>query len=136
MILWPSGNLTRAAEGGKGCVVVASLNEHDLDAELLRIYEECGKFGYWPRRFYQMIVPTCQRYIGGMAAVRKLLEVGGEASGLIRLLDEDRLDLSIEKLVLSPKWSHLFRPWDIKKAQENLRYANALHRAKAKPNSK
>jgi hypothetical protein len=114
---------------------VADLNERDLNAELLRIYEECGKFGYWPKRFYQMIAPHCERYVGGVAAVRKLLEAGGSASGLIRLLDEDRLDLSIENLVLSPKWSHLFKPWDIKKAQENLRYAKALHRAKAKPES-
>jgi len=116
---------------------MASLNEHDLDVELLRIYEESGKFGYWPKRLYQMVVPHCERYIGGVAAVRKLLEVsGGEASGLVRLLDENRLDLSIESLVLSPNWSHLFKPWDIKRAQENLRYANALHHAKAKENSK
>jgi hypothetical protein len=96
--------------GGKSGATVANLTEHDLNVELLRIYKECGKFGYWPKRFYQMIAPHCERYVGGTAAVRKLLEVGGEASGLIRLIDENRLDLSIETLVLNPKWSHLFKP--------------------------
>jgi hypothetical protein len=110
---------------------VAAPNEYDLEVELRRIYEECKTFNYYAMRFYQMITPGCQRYVGGVAAVRKLLD-GGGTSGLLRLLDEDRLDLAVEHVVLSPKWSHLFKPWDQKKAQENLRYASALHRSKNK----
>jgi hypothetical protein len=107
---------------------VATLSERDLEGELHRIYDECKKFGYQASRFYQMITPDCQKYLGGVAAVRKLLDA--PTSGLLRLIDEGRIDLAIEHLVLSPKWSHLFKSWDQKKARENLRYANALHRTK------
>jgi hypothetical protein len=39
----PLGSL-RAAEGGKNGVIVATLNEHDLDAELLGVVEVSGLF--------------------------------------------------------------------------------------------
>jgi len=32
----------------------------------------------------------------------------------------------VEMLVLSEKWGHLFKPWDRKQAEENLRLAEAL----------
>jgi hypothetical protein len=98
---------------------VATLNEHDLEVELHRIYEECKKFNYQASRFYQMITPGCQKYLGGVAAVRKLLDA--PTSGLLSLIKEGRLDLAVENLVLSPEWGHLFKSWDYGKAQENLR---------------
>jgi len=113
---------------------VAALTEQDLEVELHRIYEECKTFNYYAMRFYQMITPGCQKYLGGVAAVRKLLDA--PTTGLLRLIDEGRLDLAVEHLVLDPSWSHLFKSWDQKKAQDNLRYANALHRAKNKRVSK
>lgn len=100
--------------------------EKELESELLRLYEEGGKLGYWARYFYRMFMPHCEGYIGGVAAVRKMLEAGGSASGLQEVLRLKRDDLAVETLVLSGKWDHLFKPWDRKQARENLRYARAL----------
>jgi hypothetical protein len=100
-------------------------DERDLESELLRIYEEGGKLGYWAKRFYQMFTPGCQRYVGGVAAVRKVLEAGGATSGLTAVVHLGRQDLAVEELVLGERWGHLFKPWDCKQAQENLRIANA-----------
>ena len=105
-------------------------DERDLEDELLRMYEEGGKLGYWARYFYQMFMPHCQKYIGGVAAVRRMLESGGAASGLATVLDLGREDLAVEKLVMSEKWGHLFKSWDRKQAQENLRLAKALRNSK------
>jgi len=101
-------------------------DERDLEGELFRMYEEGGRLGYWARYFYQMFMPHCQRYIGGVAAVRKMLEAGGAASGLATVLGLGRRDLAVEMLVLSEKWGHLFKPWDRKQSEENLRLAEAL----------
>jgi hypothetical protein len=115
------------------CADIANpLNESDLEAELYRMYEEGGQLGYWARYFYQMFMPHCQRYIGGVAAVRKMLEAGGAASGLETVLEMERPDLAVETLVLGEKWSHLFKPWDRRQAQENMRLANALRSSKHK----
>jgi hypothetical protein len=102
-------------------------NETDLESKLREIYEEGGKLNppYWARRFYQLFTPECQRYVGGVNAVRKMLEAGGLSSGLRTVIEPDRSDLSVETLVLSDEWGHLFKPWDRKQAQENLGLANA-----------
>jgi hypothetical protein len=100
--------------------------EQDLEKELFHLYEEGGRLGYWARYFYRMFMSHCDGYIGGVAAVRKMLEAGGAASGLEKVLHLKREDLAVETLVLSGKWDHLFKPWDRKQAKENLRYARAL----------
>lgn len=108
------------------------LDERDLENELLRLYEEGGKLGYWARYFYRLFMPSSDLYVGGIAAVRKMLEAGGAASGLAMVLEIERPDLAVETIVLSEKWSHLFKPWDQRQARENLRLANALRRARAR----
>ena len=90
------------------------------------MYEEGGKLGYWARYFYQLFKPHSDQYIGGVAAVRKMLEAGGAASGLATVLSLERSDLAVETLVLREKWDRLFKPWDRRQAKENLRLANAL----------
>jgi hypothetical protein len=102
-------------------------NETDLESELRRIYEEGGKLKppYWAKRFYQWFTPGCDRYVGGVNAVRKVLEAGGQSSGLKTVIEQGRPGLAVETLVLSEEWGHLFKPWDRKQAQENLRLANA-----------
>ena len=102
-------------------------DQRDLEDELQRLYEECGRLNppYWAKRFYQMFTQSCARYIGGVAAVRKLLDADSETSGLIRVLEAGRENLSVEYLVLLPEWRHLFKPWDHEKARQNLRLAKA-----------
>jgi hypothetical protein len=101
-------------------------DERDLEEDLFRIYQEGGKLGYWARYFYRLFMTHSDLYIGGVAAVRKMLEAGGAASGLAAVLSLERPDLAVETLVLSEEWGHLFKPWDRRQAQENLRLAKAL----------
>jgi hypothetical protein len=75
---------------------MANLDEQDLEAELLRIYEEGGKFGYWAKRFYQMFTPHCERYVGGVAA-------------------EFRYELSCAEVFLSSKINEIEIPKNQKK---------------------
>ena len=96
------------------------LNERDLEAELHRLYIECGRLGYWARRWYQLFTPTCKNYIGGIRTVRKTLDTGGHSFGISKVREMKRLDLTVEALVLDPKWAHLFDENDRAKAHRNL----------------
>ena len=84
----------------------------DLEArfhrEMLRLYEEATSFGYYATRYRQMVIRR-----GGLAAAKRLLSY--ESVGFGRLWEEDRLDLSVEALVLREPWRELF-------TQEELRY--------------
>jgi hypothetical protein len=109
-------------------------DESDLERELQRLYEEGGRLNppYWARRFRQMFTPGCARYIGGVAAVRKVLDAGSDTSGLMTVLKAGREDLSVENVILSHDWEHLFKAWDHEKARQNLRLAKAKIKARAK----
>jgi hypothetical protein len=97
-------------------------SEADLEHALWCIYEAIGQnCGYWARRFYQWFTPDCKKYIGGVGAVRRVLCAGRHSGGLDVLRKANRLDLSVERLVLDPKWSHLFDDDDRALARLNLR---------------
>ncbi len=66
---------------------------------------------------------------GGVEAAKKILRGPEKASGLIRLKlkemsDGNGLDLSVEKLIIDPKWASLFTKLEVKKAKERLRLGN------------
>ncbi|MER9896128.1 hypothetical protein NKJ40_29570 [Mesorhizobium sp. M0119] len=46
--------------------------------------------------------------------------------GLRFLIDQDRLDLAVERWIADPRFSHLFRPEVVKKAELALREARLL----------
>ena len=98
-------------------------NQSDLEAELLRIYDEGGRLSppYWARRFYQLFMPHCARYVGGVEAVRRMVATGGQSYGIEVVKKHGRLDLAVETLVLDSEWTHLFKDYDRAKARENLR---------------
>ncbi|MDP3181354.1 MAG: hypothetical protein Q8M54_00890 [Desulfobaccales bacterium] len=96
-------------------------DEADLEVELLHLYRQWGALGYWARRFYQIFSPHCKRYKGGVAAVRTVLYKNGTA-GFTFLREQDRLDLSVECLVLKPEWHQLFNDEDRNRAQEKLKH--------------
>jgi hypothetical protein len=95
-------------------------NEHDLELELLRIYHECGRLGYWARRWYQMFMPHCARYVGGIETVRKTLATGGQSLGISTVRRLGRLDLTVEHIVLDSGWTHLFTDQERTRARKNL----------------
>ncbi|HUO30681.1 MAG TPA: hypothetical protein VMU80_15755 [Bryobacteraceae bacterium] len=96
-------------------------DQDDLEKELARLYYEGGRdLHYWANRFYQLFTPHCKRYKGGIAAVHSMLKRGSRAPGLEILKKANRLDLSLEQLVLSPEWTHLFQDEDRGQARRNL----------------
>jgi hypothetical protein len=83
---------------------------------LLEIYEtwkrECD---YKANRFLQLV-----RNRGGLKAAKRLLRRSGPSSGLLRLADCKRLDLSVEACVLKPAFQGLFTGAELEKARSRL----------------
>ena len=91
-----------------------------LDQQLLsRHHQVHAATGHRESRFYQWFTPHCKRYIGGVAAVRKVLN-RPNSEGLERLKKAHRPDLAVEALVLDPKWEGCFDDRDRKLARANL----------------
>lgn len=84
--------------------------------EMLEIYEraktECN---YVATRFRQMVGE-----LGGFAAAKRLLASEGYSEGLTRLWEENRLDISMEALVLRDPWRKLFTVEELEIAQRRL----------------
>jgi hypothetical protein len=68
---------------------------------------------------YQLFMPHCKRYVGGVETVRRII-MKGPGAGFGSCIDIQRPDLLAENLVLNPKWQHLFEPEVQKKARESL----------------
>ncbi len=82
----------------------------------LQIYEDAKReIGYVAHRFRQKIVRD-----GGLAAVKHWLRPSRATTGFQRLLDYDRLDLSVEAVALQPPWNELFTPTELSTARERL----------------
>ena len=92
-----------------------SILEDEFTAELIGAARECAKFAYYPQRFLQMIEER-----GGVATARKLVLSGDIQKGLMRLKREGRLDLSMEAIMLKPKYRPLFTNEERKAAQWRL----------------
>lgn len=73
---------------------------------------------YWARRIYQEFSSHCKRYVGGIQPVRRVLPF--QTAGFIFLKEHGRLDLSVESLLLKPKWKDLFTDQDRAVAREKL----------------
>jgi hypothetical protein len=95
-------------------------DEHDLELELHRLYVECGKLGYWAKRWYQLFMPHCARYVGGIETVRRTLATGGQSFGIEIVRNLGRLDLTVEHIVLDSDWTHLFTDRERNQARRNL----------------
>ena len=48
-------------------------NESDLDRNLTGFIVKGGRLGYGARRVYQIFTPGCQRYVGGIKTVRRIV---------------------------------------------------------------
>ena len=90
--------------------------ENQFHKEMVRIYREATKFGYYPNYFLQMVAND-----GGLSAAKRLLNSGDTSSGFERLWMEQRLDLSVEALVLQETWSGLFTESELDVARRRLK---------------
>ena len=79
--------------------------ETRFESEMIeKVYRTAGKeTGYWASYFLRAV-----RSQGGVETARRLLQQKGLSKGLLRLREKDRLDLSMETLVLAPEYRALF----------------------------
>lgn len=78
--------------------------ELDFYKEMLNIYEQADiQCNYRATRFKQMVAEN-----GGVITAKKLISKNGGTEGFLRLWECNRLDLSIEALVLKDKYKELF----------------------------
>ena len=77
--------------------------EAEFDQAMVNIYHTAASLGYRPTYFLRMVSEH-----GGVIAAKRLLRAAEHQSGLTRLYELDRLDISAEALVLQERWKTLF----------------------------
>ncbi len=78
--------------------------KRQFDHAMVHVYEAAGReTGYWATRFLQMV-----RRQGGLQAARKLLANDKVSAGFLALRRAGRLDLTVEREILRPKFAALF----------------------------
>ena len=89
--------------------------EEQFHEEMIRIYDEAAEIGYRPTYFLRMV-----RERGGLDAAKQLLQGNELSSGLVRLWELGRLDISMEALVQEEPWSALFTHEELAEAHQHL----------------
>ncbi len=120
----PGANLRRRAWENNQPTSARSQKEErtteQLEAEfhraMVNIYHAAASIGYRPTYFLQLINEH-----GGVIAAKRLLRAAEPQSGLVRLWNLDRLDISVEALVLQERWKTLFSDEERHTARERLR---------------
>ena len=89
--------------------------EADFHEEMLTLHRSVGvDTGYWANYFLRSV-----RQEGGLAVAKKLL--AKPTSKVFEKLEEvQRMDLSVEALVLADSYTHLFTPKELRTAQQRL----------------
>lgn len=97
--------------------------EDQLHDEMIALYTKVGReTGYWAHRYLQKV-----KRVGGLQAAHDWLQPSvGSTSGLQRLMEKNRIDLSFEALVLKKPWSSLFTSQELQVAQKRLNNALSL----------
>ena len=97
--------------------------ESQFDEEMRSIYKKVGReTGYWAHRYLQKV-----KRIGGLQAAKDWLKPKSRpTSGLQKLVDINRLDLSVEALVVCETWSSLFTNEELYIAQKRLNIASSF----------
>lgn len=104
----------------KGDIVSSEVGTGKLHAAMLSGYEMAGReIGYWGKRYLHSVKQN-----GGLATaqrmLRKKLENAAEQKGFRALIEAGRLDLSLENLVLQPRFRHLFTKKELAEAKRRL----------------
>ena len=94
-----------------------------FDEKMLAIYKDVGReTKYWAHRYLQKV-----KRVGGLQAAKDWLKPkSSPTSGLQKLVDINRLDLSVEALVLCQPWSSLFTNEELHVAQKRLNIASSF----------
>ena len=89
--------------------------EEQFHQEMLRISDQAKEFRYYPSYFLRMVGEQ-----GGLGAAKQLLKGNEMSSGLMRLWEQKRLDVSVEALILREPWASLFTDEEKASARERL----------------
>jgi hypothetical protein len=93
--------------------------ERAFDEAMMRIYLVAkNQAGYNATRFLQMLGEH-----GGLETARRLLP--HMSDGFTQLWQRNRLDLTVEWLILEPRWRHLFSDAEREVARRRLRECGA-----------
>ncbi len=95
-----------------------SLSELDVqfDAAMMNIYQRAlNECGYRAARFLQMLFDH-----RGIETARILLHASHVSDGYIALWERNRLDLTVEALILESTWRPLFSDRELKIARKRL----------------
>lgn len=102
--------------GGKSQGPTVLATESDFHDEMESLYRRAGDaINYWPHRFRGAV-----RRHGGLPYAKKLLAPGAPSVGFDRLAQAGRADLSVECLVLDPRFRHLFTKEERDEARSRL----------------
>jgi hypothetical protein len=92
------------------------LNEQEFHKAMINIYKSALKdCNYKATRFLQMVSSE-----GGLKAAKTLLKDEKISYGFMNLLESNRLDLTVEALVITKEYKHLFTEEEIQKAKDRL----------------
>ena len=91
--------------------------ERSFHKAMVRVYDRAkSEAGYNATRFIQMVAEQ-----GGVAAARVLIGSKVPSDGFVALWQARRLDLTVEALILEPKWFGLFTAPEREAARQRLR---------------
>ena len=91
--------------------------EEQFHKEMLEIYRNAAsQLGYYASYFLRMVDDQ-----GGLRAAKQLLRTEELSDGFTRLWAENRLDLSVEALVLQEMWKSLFTKEELATAHRRLK---------------
>lgn len=91
-------------------------SEEDFHEEMLSLYRRTGEAtGYWPSYFLRAV-----RARGGLAVAKQLLAPGKVSSGFDKLIEVRRADLSVEHIILEPRYSDMFSEQERQAARDRL----------------
>ena len=91
--------------------------KQELRNRYIDTYNACKKFRYTPRAFLDMVVSDEDI----VDVTRRLIHKDGGTSGFTTLFENGRLDLSVERIILKPKYRMLFAAEDLATAYERLK---------------
>ena len=89
--------------------------EDEFHREMEAIYQVAVSLDYHPTYFLRMVHEQ-----GGVAAAKRLLGTSVAQSGLTKLWELGRLDISMEALILDERWKPLFSDAERQAARERL----------------
>ncbi len=84
-------------------------------AEMQQIYHEAAKLGYRATYFFQLLERD-----GALETARRLLHNQDQAYGISVLWEKQRLDLTVESVVLKPAYAALFSAEERQIARQRL----------------